>query len=102
MVINAWFAYFLENRLKDPEIDFNTLDVSAIQPVIQHFRRHILTTLENMQKLEIEALDKGCTAYFDVYQDHKIAAKKHEEARSELGYGAWRKLALSGKSLQPI
>lgn len=37
----VWLLYFLENRLKNPQVDFNTLDVNSSQAMIAEFRRHI-------------------------------------------------------------
>ncbi len=40
-----WSLYFLENRLKDPEIDFNQLDVEESQKMIADYRKAVLRQL---------------------------------------------------------
>lgn len=39
-----WTCYFLEERLKNPEVDFNKLNIKESQLMIADYRKHILET----------------------------------------------------------
>lgn len=46
-----WFLYFLEERLSNPDIDFNLLDEQKAQNIIAEYRLHIMETLVNHKKV---------------------------------------------------
>lgn len=45
-----WTLYFLKNRLENPSIDFNKLDIAESQDMIAKFRLEVMTTLYSRLK----------------------------------------------------
>jgi len=46
----CWVLYFLEQRLKNPEVDFNKLDISQAQEMIAKYRISVMKKFIEMQK----------------------------------------------------
>lgn len=56
-----WTLYFLENRLKNPDIDFNKMDIKAAQKIIANYRKKVMIKLIDIQKNGIPRQPKKFT-----------------------------------------
>ncbi len=53
----VWLLYFLENRLKNPNVDFNDLDIEKAQEMIANYRLRVMAESIKWDKKENEELD---------------------------------------------
>ena len=54
----AWVLYFLENRLENPDIDFNELNIKEAQKIIAKYRIQVMRKLIQMDAIRQSAENK--------------------------------------------
>jgi hypothetical protein len=77
----VWTLYFLESRLRDPEFDFNELDINEAQGMIQKFRIKVMLKLIEMQHA-FDSASAKCKA--DKIYEQSVGKMSHVDKWSHM------------------
>lgn len=94
-----YVAYFLENRLENPDINFD--DPSKIN--MKTYRQHFQNTLNALDKVLSDAEKKEVGAYAAHYEDQDEAMERYrkDQEATKLTYPQRAKYILQGQLLSP-
>jgi hypothetical protein len=97
----VWTLFFLENRLINPEFDFNQLNVNEAQDLIKKYRIKVMLKLIEMDKVSEEIAQQEQESYNQFYKDKALANKMYNDDLDRISYiDRWRQV-LNGHSLVP-
>jgi hypothetical protein len=96
-----WMLFFLENRLINPDFDFNQLDVNEAQELIKKYRIKIMLKLIEMNNAHSAIRQQEQKNYLQFYKNETLADEMYETDLDKMSYiDRWTQI-LNGRSLVP-
>lgn len=68
-----WMLYFLENRLINPDFDFNTLNIDEAQNIIKAYREKVILQIYEMLRTLIAIQQQEDENYLQYYKEKELA-----------------------------
>jgi hypothetical protein len=87
-----WVLYFLESKLKNPDVDFNQLDIEELQNIIKKYRKHVILKILEMASV-VEEFTKSKQELWHDFHDIWDQLLESRPELVKLDYvDAWRQL----------